>query len=175
MQITPLARCSLSAMSSRVMQLSPFRPRSCQWRVFPIDMMTPTALCMPLEAEAGHGSLGMRASCRRSFSTEENLLGMSRLFSLPTARTWFNRRCQTKARRPLRDVGAQVSLVRDEGLKAGHDALPASAGCPEGGSYLSATRVGCGRSLGCWGHWEDNQGRGRSSFFVVQFLWDHPR
>jgi len=102
------------------------------------------------------------------------------LFSLPTTRTWFNRRCQTNARRPLWDVGAklpaaQVSLVRDEGLKAGHDALPASAGYPEGGSYLSATRVGCGSSLGFWGHWEDNQGRGRSSFFVVQFLWDHPR
>jgi len=61
-----------------------------------------------------------------------------------------------------------------EAGKAGHDALPASAGCPEDGSHLSASRVGCGSSLGCWGHWEDNQGRGRSSFFLVQFLWDHP-
>jgi len=99
--------------------------------------------------------LGMRASCRRSFSTKENLLGMSRLFSLSTTRTWFDRRCQTKARRPVRDVGAklpaaQVPLVQDEGLKEGHDALPASAGCPDVGSYLSASRVGCGSALGCW-------------------------
>jgi len=77
---------------------------------------------------------------------------MSRLFSLPTTRTRFNWRCQTKARRPLRDVGAklpaaQLSQVRDEGVKAGNDALSASAGCPEGGSYLSARTVGCGNSL----------------------------
>jgi len=105
---------------------------------------------------------------------------MLRLFSLLTTRTWFNRRRQAKARRPLRDVGAklpaaQASLVRVEGLKEGRDARPASAGCPGGGSYLSASRVGCGSSLGCWGHWEDNQGKARSSFFVVQVLWDHPR
>jgi len=124
--------------------------------------------------------LCMRASCRRSFSTEENLVGMSRLFSLPTTRTWFKQRCQRRERGPFSDIGAKlpaahVPLVRDEGLKAGNDALPASAGCPEGGSHLSASRAGCGSFLGCRGHWEDNQGRGRSSFFVVQFLWDHPR
>jgi len=83
-------------------------------------------------------------------------------------------------RRSFSDKGAklpaaQVPLVRDEGLKAGPDAHPASARCPEGGSHLSANRAGCGSSLGCRGHLEDNQGRGRSSFFVVQFLWDHPR
>jgi len=34
-----------------------------------------------------------------------------------------------------------------EADKAGHDALPASAGCPEGGSHLSVSRAGCGSSL----------------------------
>jgi len=66
------------------------------------------------------------------------------------------------------------SIDMSEAGKARHDALPASAGCPEGGSHLSASRAGCGSSLGCRGHWEDNKGRGRSSFFVIQFLWDHP-
>jgi len=57
---------------------------------------------------------------------------------------------------------------------AGHNALWASADCPERAGHLSASRAGYGSSLGCRGHWEDSKGRGRSMFSVVQVLWDLP-
>jgi len=98
----------------------------------------------------------MRLSCSWSFSTNDNHVGMSRLFSLPTTHILFNQRFKTKQRRPLSDMATklpapQVPLVRDEGLKVGHDALPAFAGCPERGGHLSASRAGCGSFLGCRG------------------------
>jgi len=63
--------------------------------------------------------------------------------------------------------------IREAG-NACHNALRASAGCPERGGHLSASRAGYGGSLGCRGHLEDNKGRGRSCFSVVQVLWDLP-